>query len=206
MGDYVYIGDLSKIDASVIAEYARNAKSVLEFGIGGSTQIFAQCCPLDAEILCLDTSKEWIEFTKEVFKDLQIDRQITILNYNQLSKIKGKSFDIIFDDGLGRERLNFAFNMWPLLNPNGGKMIFHDTRRPNDIKNVCKVMEAFYNQISMAELNKNHSNISILTKKPPEPYVNWNRTEDKQNWMKSARITERPSDWFKQLRDFIWGN
>ena len=204
MDDYVYIGDISKIDASIIADHARNAKSVLEFGIGGSTQIFAQCCPHDAEIICLDTSLEWIDFTKGVFNDLKIDRSISILPYDHLSKIKGKSFDIIFDDGLGRKRLEFALESWDLLSSNNGKMLFHDTKRIQDIRNVCKIMESFYNQISFAELNRDHSNISILTKKPEEPYVNWNRTENKENWMKSARIKERPEDWILQLRNFIW--
>lgn len=55
-----YVGDLSREDASLLERYARGARSVLEFGAGGSTQIIAQALPEGASFLSLDTDARYV--------------------------------------------------------------------------------------------------------------------------------------------------
>ena len=46
-----FVGDLSIQDAKVLLDYASKAQRILEFGVGGSTQIFAQCNPSVYDLL-----------------------------------------------------------------------------------------------------------------------------------------------------------
>ncbi len=78
-----YIGDLSQQDAQILASYAGSANRILEFGVGASTQIFAQCAPPGATLTSVDTSKDWIEKTRAHFDTLRITRPVTYLLYDE---------------------------------------------------------------------------------------------------------------------------
>jgi len=203
---YVYIGDLSKKDSKIIQYYAKKAKNVLEFGVGGSSQIFAQCCDFNSKIVCVDTCKEWIESTQLVLSEIEKDRpiaKIKFVQYDSFLNDKKENYDVIFNDGLGRKRLEFALQTWSNLKSDGGVLIFHDTRREKDCKCMCEIITKFYNEIDLIEMNKDDSNISIITKKPLQEYEDWNVTEKKEDWMKNARNKNRPKNWTSIMRDKI---
>jgi hypothetical protein len=177
-----FIGDLSLEDADVLAKYGKQASSILEFGVGGSTQIFAQCIP--NSLISVDTDESWVDATNH--KLFQIDEKIApvFLMYDEPLYID--RYDLIFVDGLSSLRLDFAQKTWEKLNA-GGVMIFHDTRRFEYFKDVAWIAQLYFNEIENIEINAKasndkSSNMTVIKKKQAEPYVNWNYTEGKPLW------------------------
>jgi len=174
-----FIGDLSLEDADILAGYARNARSILEFGAGGSTQIFAQ---FNADcIISVETDQSWITLTKTRLKKL--DKTVDFIPYTTQFN---QTFDMIFVDGVDHLRRDFAIETWKYLKPNG-IMVFHDTRRFQDFQNAAWIAQLYFNEIKRIDVNAPASNgatsnMTILHKKQHEPYVNWNDEENKPEW------------------------
>jgi hypothetical protein len=173
----LYIGDLSSRDASVLADAAQEAASILEFGVGGSTQIFAQVAPAGTLIESLDTSADWIARTAAILGAMGLAERVAFRAY---ADWQGESehvrYDLVFDDGIDELRLDFAQRVWPRLKI-GGKLIFHDTRRPRDFVNVLQFASRCYLEIGEILPNAAGSNLTIVTKRGPQPYENWNLAE-----------------------------
>jgi 2-polyprenyl-3-methyl-5-hydroxy-6-metoxy-1,4-benzoquinol methylase len=191
-----WVGDLSLADAETLVRFGSQAKRILEFGVGGSTQILSQCMP-DVQI-SLDTSSEWIEITKTKMKQIENRAKVSFNEYSSLDAIlQQEPFDMIFVDGVDELRLEFALKTWSLLKQ-GGVMVFHDTRRDRDAKNVLTTALTYFTEVSTIELNIADSlgvtsNMSVIYKKASEPYVNWNLTEGKPMTAYHGHMTQ-PTD------------
>lgn len=177
-----FIGDLSKEDAALLENYAAKSHSVLEFGVGGSTQIIAQSIPDGASFISLDTSDEWIAKTEANLRRLGTKNRCQITRYeNWPSGI----FDMIFDDGEPSLRREFALRSFPMLKV-GGVILFHDTRTLSCIQNALAIVETFFEEVEQVSLNERiagvSSNITVIRKKAKEPYVNWNDAEGRPQW------------------------
>lgn len=176
-----FIGDLSLQDADILAMYSSRANHILEFGAGGSTQIFAQCC--STRVVSVETSPEWIEKTKINLNKIEDKCDIHFVDYSTDFPIQ---FDIIFVDGVDHLRVDFSEKTWRNLRV-GGVMIFHDTRREYDFKNAMQVVLKNFNEISAVEINAKasdgkSSNLTVIYKKNYEGYVDWNQSENKPLW------------------------
>lgn len=171
-----FIGDLSLEDASILALYGRKSKSIIEFGAGGSTQIFSQCLP--DIFVSVETSEYWIERTKSNLNKIINKTNPDFRNYGTYTEGK---YDLIFVDGIDELRRDFAINHWNSLRV-GGVMIFHDTRRFIDFQNAAWVAQLFYKEISKIDVNYENSNMTIIHKKDATEYVNWNFNEGKPLW------------------------
>lgn len=170
-----FVGDLSANDAAVLATLARDASSIIEFGVGGSTQIFAQCAPAGAHILSLDTSVDWLDRTKATLRAMALHDRVMFQSYpGQLDR----AYDLAFDDGIIEHRLDFASRVWPHLTI-GGKLVFHDTRRPFDYMNAVQIITTHYLEIDIVEANAANSNLTIITKKARGDYQDWNEVEQR---------------------------
>jgi len=179
----VFVGDLSVNDADILSKLSSGASRILEFGVGGSTQIFAQTAPEDASIISVDTDTGWISRTEENLVKLDACRRVKFLAYDKmLAEIEGRQFDLIFDDGRDDLRLEFARIAWDRLNV-GGLLVFHDTRRIQDMANVLIVANEHYLEVDTIEVNVSNSNLTTIRKKVAEPYVNWNYVEGRAPWM-----------------------
>jgi spermidine synthase len=184
-----FIGDLSLQDADVISEYASKSKSILEFGVGGSTQLLAQS---NADlIISVDTSTDWIELTKKRLNQIGNTSPVQIMDYTTKFDT---NFDLIFVDGVDNLRRQFAIETWQYLNTDG-VMLFHDTRRLHDFQNTMSVAEQYFLEISKISVNVNasdgvSSNITILHKKQHAPYINWNWSEGKPLWAYALQYNE----------------
>lgn len=183
-----FIGDLSVQDAELIERYASRAKAVLEFGVGGSTQILAQSIPEGAKLVSIDTDPAWIDVTRVRLGKLGVQDRCRFLAYEGWmpgAMAVSTRFDLIFDDGVDHLRRPFALESWPLLEP-GGFMLFHDTRRFGDFVNVAWVIQSYFEEVEEVYCNQRvdgvSSNISVVKKKAREPYVNWNVSENKPLW------------------------
>lgn len=163
-----YVGDLSKMDATVLAAHVEDGFKVLEFGSGGSTQIFAQCNP--SRLVSLETDSKWIERTRQNCQTLGVEDKVEFYDHGP---IPTDDYDVIFVDGIWHERSNFMKNAWPMLKI-GGVMIVHDTRRDFDIDNVLRFMADHFEQISQVHINAIQSNCTVIVKREPLPYENWN--------------------------------
>jgi hypothetical protein len=173
----LYIGDLSSRDASLLAEAARGATSIIEFGVGGSTQIFAQTAPIGTPILSLETNAAWITRTAAILEGMRLTGRVEFQPYAAWQADSGETlYDLVFDDGIDEFRLDFALRVWPRLKV-GGKLIFHDTRRPRDFMNVLNFASRHYPEIDEILPNAAGSNLTIVTKREPRPYENWNVAE-----------------------------
>ena len=176
-----FTGDLSLEDADVLAQYASQSQSILEFGSGGSTQLMAQSSA--ESITSVETEASWIQLTQERLSQIANARPVEFVGYTTEFN---QEFDLIFVDGLWQHRFDFATNVWKYLKPTG-VMIFHDTRRDFDFANAVDVAKVFFNEISQIDVNARatngrSSNMTVLHKKAHEPYVNWNDVEGKPSW------------------------
>lgn len=179
-----YIGDLSSQDAQLLAEMAKGAEDILEFGAGASTQIFAQAAPATCRITSIETDPRWIERTRRNLALLGVTRPVTFRSWKEwltASAAMPGVFDLIFDDGVDKLRAKFAMHAWPLLRI-GGKFLFHDTRRSKDAKNVNALLAKHYLEVDTVAFNTRSSNITVLIKKAPEPWVDWNVVERRAKW------------------------
>ena len=173
-----FIGDLSLEDADILSLYGKRAKRILEFGCGGSTQIFSQCKP--DRLVSIETNQEWIEVTKRRVQKLGgTEPEFRPYDFIPLTE----QFDLIFVDGIDLLRRGFALGTWKTLSV-GGAMIFHDTRRFQDFQNAAWVAQAYFNEVMTIMVNararnNKSSNMTMILKKEHEPYVNWNYTEGK---------------------------
>jgi len=171
-----YIGDLSTKDASVLRMLAGESNSILEFGVGASTQILRHySC---GGMTSVDTSDEWIDRTKENFNLVGVKGEVDFRLYG--SRAAGK-YDLIFVDGIKKFRKEFAVNHWRYLSF-GGKMAFHDTRKGFHIGYVSEIIQEFFTQIDIAEMNVAESNITTIKKRRRLNYVNWNSDEGRKSW------------------------
>ena len=198
-----YIGDLSSQDAALLERYARSATSVLEFGVGGSTQIIAQALSPQASFTSLDTDPKWIEITQSHLSRLGVNTRCQMLPYEAWIATRTQpplaSFDLIFNDGLNTLRRDFAVQSFPLLTV-GGVLLFHDTRRSRDVRYVLDVVATFFEEVEHVHLNERFqgasSNITAIRKKPREPYVDWNLAEGRPPW--AYGLGEVPEDFWSK--------
>lgn len=180
-----FVGDLSLEDAELFVKYGKNASKILEFGVGGSTQIFAQCMP--KLFVSVDTSADWISKTQSRLNQISVKTSPIFYLYQDFFNIKDQTkFDLILVDGIDSLRRDFAVDTWSMLS-DSGKMIFHDTRRSPDFTNAAWLAHLHHNEISEIRVNEaasngKSSNLTVIYKKPLEPYVNWNYTENKPQW------------------------
>lgn len=177
-----WIGDLSLEDADIIAGYAKRSKHILEFGSGGSTQIFAQCGA--KSVTSIETDQNWIDRTQARLKQLPNATPVEFHNYKTSFD---QVYDLIFVDGIYQLREEFAHAAWHNLNHINGVMIFHDTRRWWDAGFALDTAKKFYIEVGNIEVNAKasngrSSNVTVLHKKFAEPYENWNLTENKPHW------------------------
>jgi tRNA A58 N-methylase Trm61 len=177
-----YVGDLSVQDVNLLCTLSRSANSILEFGVGASTQILAQAAPTFANITSVETDPEWISRTKAILDLIKSSHRIEFKTYDEWregidNKIPAQ-YDLIFNDGVDNLRADFAERSWPLLSI-GGYLVFHDTRRSHDFSNVLNFCQQHYLEINDVKINANSSNLTLMTKKLPEPYVNWNAVENR---------------------------
>lgn len=175
-----YIGDLSINDAKVLKEFAKKSQSILEFGVGGSTQLLRHYS--EGVMDSVDTSPEWIEITKQRMELVGVDKEVKYYDYDWMPN---KEYDLIFVDGGMDLRNEFALNNWNRLKV-GGFMLFHDTRRDWAVKYLSSVLEKFSEEIEFILLNENDSNISIIKKREKLIYENWNEVENRKFWLYSA--------------------
>jgi predicted O-methyltransferase YrrM len=190
-----FIGDLSLEDADILVKYGKLSRSILEFGVGGSTQILSQCRP--DKLITVDTDSNWIDLTKSRLDQIQDRSECVFYMYNEYpNMIADQMFDMIFVDGITHLRRDFAINTWKNLSV-GGVMVFHDTRRPGDFKNAALVAQQYSNEVSLIEVNAAaengmSSNITVIHKKAYQPYVNWNFVEGKPGWLYDSKNKDQP--------------
>lgn len=197
LGKIKFIGDLSLEDADVLAGHAQNSHAILEFGVGGSTQVMAQCGA--DHMRCVDTDKTWIEITAKRLTQIE---NATPVMFSSYTTNFAEQYDLILVDGVDHLRREFAINTWQYLKA-GGVMLFHDTRRFQDFQNAAWVAQLYFNEISSIDVNARasngqSSNITVLHKKTLEPYVNWNHTENKPAWAYGSVMDENLPLWSQE--------
>ena len=179
-----YVGDLSREDADLLARLAGEANRILEYGVGASTQVFAQAAKPQTEILSLDTEDYWIDRTRLLLDELVPEHRVQLQRFERLTVLEDSadgSFDLVFDDGHEDLRLEFGLAAWRLLRM-GGKLVLHDTRRRGDVGNVLLFAARFFREIERIDLNPQGSSLSILHKCARKPHFDWNQQEDREAW------------------------
>jgi len=179
-----YVGDLSREDADLLARLAGEANRILEYGVGASTQVFAQAAKPQTEILSLDTEDYWIDRTRLLLDELVPEHRVQLQRFERLTVLEDSadgSFDLVFDDGHEDLRLEFGLAAWRLLRT-GGKLVLHDTRRRGDMGNVLLLSARFFREIERIDLNPEGSSLSILHKCARKPYFDWNKQQDRAAW------------------------
>jgi predicted O-methyltransferase YrrM len=176
-----YIGDISREDAQLLARFAAGARRILEFGAGASTQVLAQSAPEGAEIVTVETNARWVERTRRNLALLGLRREVKFVPYRGFWRMLQGPFDFVFDDGIDKRRGEFAERAWPLLAV-GGAMLFHDTRRPEDARTALRHVERFFLEVESVQLNAEGSNVTVVRKRAPLQYVDWNVAEQRARW------------------------
>lgn len=181
IGGIKFIGDLSLQDADLLSYYGSNSESILEFGCGGSTQIFSQICK---DVTCIETDQKWVDLTQTRLSKISNANPVHFKSYSEIPS--NKQFDLILVDGVDNLRKPFAIETWKYLKV-GGVMMFHDTRRFDDFQTAMWITQLYFNEIDSIRVNakasdSKSSNLTIITKKKFEGYVNWNESEGKPLW------------------------
>lgn len=186
-----YIGCVSREDAEVLKMLAECSQSILEFGAGASTQIFAAYGKRSVDTVESDST--WIEKTRETIERLSFVEGCSfpaIVTYhhqprcNELWLWDLGFYDLIFIDCADDLRLPWALASWQFLSV-GGTMAFHDTRRTqphglapfSDIQNVCQLLAKYSTEIDGVTLNAGDSNTTLVVKRLPLLYENWQVAE-----------------------------
>jgi precorrin-6B methylase 2 len=190
-----YVGDLSKSDALLLIQYGEKARKILEFGAGASTQIFAQVCPL--KVVSMETDAAWVKRTEANLSALKQENFVRFVPWGEIPK---DEYNLVFVDGRWDLREEFAFKAWPFLAKNG-VMIIHDTRRWYDADLANKIFKENYAEISTIKVNEkpfygeNPSNCTVICKRDPVLYENWNEVEEKEPWMWGDGEPKEPEYW-----------
>jgi len=185
------IGDISKNDIKLLCKYAKVSDRIIEFGSGGSTQVFAHF----KEIISLETEDIWINITKTHIESLGLI-PTKFMKWDD-RKFEG-IYDLVFNDGLVDLRFKFFNEVFPFVKI-GGKILIHDTRGSSEyINQLCDCIKPFYNEISNISINEDDSNITVLTKCALMTYENWNIIEGKEQW--EFTQSTKPDNWKKVLK------
>ncbi|MBY0404242.1 MAG: class I SAM-dependent methyltransferase [Cyanobacteria bacterium] len=194
-----FIGDLSRQDVKVLKRFSKDATAILEFGVGGSTQILAQAAP-HADIVSVDTKAEWIERTQSNFKLLGLEKQVHYVLWDDRTSVFNREYDFIFVDGWSPLRKEFLIDTWPLLKE-GGMSLIHDTRIEPIQQIVTQFLQSVFNQLDVIYCNPEDSNLVVMVKGPLKEYTNWNFAEGKEAWEMGAVVPpEMLPDWFLEKR------
>lgn len=172
-----YIGDLSRRDVQVLAEYASHADGIVEFGVGASTQVIAEHRPQRSWFQSIDTDETWIDRTRANLDKLKIHNAPSFISWERWLGVETLPVDLAFDDGIDHLRCEFALRIWPTLKI-GGVLLVHDTRHLEHIeRTIVPLIHEFHGEIDAIRFNEQGSNIMAVVKKVAEPYVNWNECE-----------------------------
>jgi predicted O-methyltransferase YrrM len=174
-----YIGCVSREDAEVLRLLAERADRILEFGSGASTQIFRAYCT--GAVYSVETDPEWIHRTLRNLHTLGLSG--VEFQMHDCFEPSGE-YGVIFIDNADELRVQSALNAWPYLAADG-VMAFHDTRRTkahglsetSDVQNVCAIIQRFSPEIDSVTLNAMDSNTTLVCKREPLLYENWQATE-----------------------------
>lgn len=174
-----YIGCVSREDAEVLRDLAETSVAILEFGSGASTQIFRAYSM--GSVTSIESDPAWIAKTLDNLAKLNLTG-VVFRPYYGFEPVG--EYDLIFIDNADELRLESAIKAWPHLAVDG-TMAFHDTRRTephgrsetSDVQNVCALIERYSEEIDAVMLNACDSNTTLIVKREPLPYVNWQETE-----------------------------
>jgi len=194
----MFIGDLSQADAALISAHAKIASGILEFGVGGSTQLFAANARDIAVIVSVDTSQEWIDKTIYHLQELGCKTPVRFIKYEEFTG--AGTYGLIYNDGAYNLREEFARKYWGCLHDNGRLMI-HDTRRGYEASWVSRFIADHWSTISNVAINAADSNMTIITKCSEVKYSNWN--VGKPKWQVDG--INKPDDWVSTLRELEEG-
>lgn len=172
-----FIGDLSTQDAAVLATIAKDQR-VLEFGAGGSTQVFAAVA---LSVVCFETDGDWIARTQRNLERLGRSADAVRFEHYDLAHVSGTGpYDVIFVDGEPSKREAFARAAWPELGT-GGLLVFHDDRTgERDV--VMRVASDLTREICEIYFDVAGSNLAMLRKLVMPRYENWNVVETRESW------------------------
>lgn len=169
-----YVGDLSRQDAEVLAELAGKSSSIIEFGVGASTQILTHYSPPDSPFLSIDTDQEWVDRTIIHLRRLGLEHRV---RFELLSDFwQAWWADLAFIDGVHHLRNAFSRAVWDDLKV-GGVLAVHDTRREEDRDWLVPFIADKWTEIERIEVNYKQSNITLIFKRLPLLYENWNSVE-----------------------------
>lgn len=172
-----YVGDISKQDAEVLANFAVTANKILEFGCGASTQVLSYYT--DGTVISLDTEREWMEKTSAHLMRLKIPiGRCYILPYEGWINKPDGMYDLVFDDGADSLRRHFALAVWPHIEPNGW-LLMHDQRRRPDWDTTAHIISHYWQEVGTVHYNYLDSNITCIQKRiKPAIWENWQETEN----------------------------
>ena len=194
-----FIGDLSTQDAAVLATMAKGRR-VLEFGSGGSTQIFAE---VSREIVSMETDGDWILRTQRNLARLEakqplIRARVRFMHYSLDALVGLGPFDMIFVDGESSRRHDFAAKAFAELGE-GGIMAFHDSRTTErDV--VLQVALWNSEEVEAVHFHIAGSNVAAICKATMAPYQNWNLVEQRQGWEHGGN-EDVPGDFYEKILD-----
>lgn len=179
-----YIGDISKMDAEVLKEFAEQATNFLEAGSGGSTQVIANYCKGD--VTSVESDPAWIEKTRRNIDLLGINKQVKFILYDDfINQEHTQQYDCVFVDLVDGYRKDFGILAFDKLLKPGGIWMMHDQRRTGDIHNMAEVIRWYSAYIDTVLINYRESNITVIHKRDnPNAlfYSDWNLDEKKASW------------------------
>lgn len=182
-----FVGDLSTQDAAALTTMARRAH-VLEFGCGGSTQIFAAVA---ASVVSVETDPGWIAKTQRNLVRLGFaENAVTFRGYDEPYG-SDHPFELVFVDGDPSRREAFALGAFAHL-AQDGLMVFHDSRSV-ERATVFRVAATFMHMVGELLLDVAGSNLAVIRKRTMPPYEDWNAAEGRAHWEYGGPEEDQPT-------------
>lgn len=169
-------GDISRADVRVLVEICSN-KNVVEFGVGGSTLILAQCA---ASIVSYDTDISWIERTKHRIDTME---KITVPQFVHMPTVPESipECDVLFIDGYGPHRCEWTRHFLRCK-----VMLLHDSLGDtglgptiDDLLSKIFTIREIVENLDLMKFHYLDSNMVVVYKREtPIRFLNWNTVED----------------------------
>lgn len=189
-------GDLSRKD--VVELYRLCAgKRVVEFGMGGSTLILAQCAKrLDS----YESDPKWFDITEARIFQMGKPASVRLHDVGPHCPLPDDipECDVLFIDGFGPMRAQWISKFFKKA-----KVIaIHDARRFQDVNKALSHLVVFFSEIERIEFNVGDSNLMVVYRREvPLEYENWNETEADDN-----RVPWEIEDYVENASDLPGGD
>lgn len=178
-------GDLSRNDVVQLCAWCRG-KSVVEFGMGGSTLLLSR---IATSLISFDTEEYWFDITRHRIAQIEDKSCQPQLFLNPEPPERIPQCEVLFLDGKDVQRFEWIRRFQRQCKV----LIIHDSRVPVIFNPTLQLLAEDFLRLQSIHCHIGESNLLVAEyRDAPVAYENWNHTEANDN-----RISPEIRDYYK---------